>query len=106
MSLRLCVKSLALIALSLLTPLAHAIPQIEHWQTSNGVPVYFIEAHDLPMVDLRLTFDAGSARDGAKPGTAMLTNGLLAEGAGGQTSQQLAEQFDAVGARFGNGVSR
>ena len=92
--------------LFLFTSPAHAIPQIEHWQTSNGVSVYFIEAHDLPMVDLRLTFDAGSARDSAKPGSAMLTNGLLAEGAGGQTSQQLAEQFDAVGARFGNGVSR
>lgn len=104
--LRLCVNSFIFLASALLAPTAHAIPQIQHWQTSNGVPVYFIQAKDLPMVDLRLTFDAGSARDGARPGTSMLTNGLLAEGAGGQTSQQLAEQFDAVGARFGNGVSR
>ena len=99
-------SGVGLSVLFLFTSNAHAIPQIEHWQTSNGVLVYFIEAHDLPMVDLRLTFDAGSARDGNKPGTAMLANGLLAEGAGGQTSQQLAERFDAVGALFGNGVSR
>lgn len=104
--LRLCVKSFVLLASALLTQPAHAIPQIEHWQTSNGVPVYFIQAHDLPMVDLRLTFDAGSARDGSKPGTALLANGLLAEGAGGQSSQQLAESFDAIGAVFGNGVAR
>ncbi|MDQ1362973.1 MAG: zinc protease, partial [Pseudomonadota bacterium] len=102
-SLRLCAKSFALFLLAL--P-AYAIPQIQHWQTSNGVPVYFVEARDLPMVDLRLTFDAGSARDNGKPGTAMLANGMLAEGAGGQSSQQLAEHFDAVGAAFGNGISR
>ena len=75
-----------LLAVILFTQSAHAIPQIEHWQTSNGVPVYFVPARDLPMVDLRLTFDAGSARDNGKPGAAMLTNGLLAEGADGHSS--------------------
>ena len=97
---------LSISAAAWFAPIANAIPQIEHWQTSNGVPVYFIQAHDLPMVDLRLTFDAGSARDASKPGTAMMTNGMLAEGAGGLSSQQLAEQFDNVGAQFGNSVSR
>ena len=56
------------------------------------------------MVDVRLVFDAGSARDNGKPGVALLTNGLLPEGAGGKTAQQLAEQFEAVGANFGNGA--
>lgn len=103
--LRLCVGCLLALCFCLTQP-AYAIPQIEHWQTSNGVPVYFVQARDLPMVDLRLTFDAGSARDNNKSGSALLTNGLLAEGAGGQSSQQLAERFDTVGAAFGNGISR
>ena len=100
------IKYFALPALVLLTQYAHAIPQIEHWQTANGAQVYFVQARDLPIVDVRLTFDAGSARDGGKPGTALLANGLLSEGAGGKNAQQLAEQFDAVGAAFGNGISR
>ena len=53
-----------------------AIPTIQSWQTANGVPVYFVPAPELPMVDVEVVFDAGSARDGDKPGLAMLTNSL------------------------------
>jgi predicted Zn-dependent peptidase len=59
-----------------------AAPQIQNWQTSNGARVYFVEAHELPMVDIQLNFDAGSARDPEqKKGLATLTNSLLDEGA-------------------------
>jgi zinc protease len=85
---------------------ASAVPEIQHWQTANGARVYFVRAPELPIVDLRVTFDAGSARDGDKPGLALLTNGLLAEGAGGLNADQLAEIFDNRGAEFGNGSLR
>jgi Predicted Zn-dependent peptidases len=52
---------------------AQAAPKIEYWTTANGLRVYYVPAPELPMLDLRLVFDAGSARDGAKPGLAMLT---------------------------------
>jgi zinc protease len=54
------------------------------------------------MVDVRIVFDAAGSRDGALPGLAMLTNGLLAEGAAGKDAQQLAEGFESVGAQFDN----
>ncbi len=79
-----------------------ASPQIEHWQTSNGARVYFVASEDIPMLDVRIVFDAGSARDEI-PGTALMANGLLAEGAATDSSQVLAEKFEAVGAVFGNG---
>lgn len=41
----------------------NAGPDIKHWETSRGVRVYFVESHELPMVDLQLVFDAGSVRD-------------------------------------------
>ena len=34
----------------------YATPEIQHWQTSNGAKVLFVEAPDLPMVDIRVVF--------------------------------------------------
>jgi len=87
---------------------ALASPEIQHWKTQNGAEVYFVPSNDLPMVDVRIVFDAGSARDSENKnvlaGTALMTNGLLAEGAAGDDAQILAEKFEAVGAAFGNGA--
>lgn len=83
-----------------------ASPDIEHWTTKNGARVYYVHAPELPMVDMRIVFDAGAARDGADPGLAILTNGLLAEGAGGLTANDLAKRFESIGARFGNSAHR
>ncbi|MCW9047381.1 MAG: insulinase family protein [Gammaproteobacteria bacterium] len=84
-----------------------ASPDIQHWQTKNGADVYFVASNDIPMVDVRIVFDAGSARDAEMgkelSGTAVMTNGLLSEGAAGDDAQVLAEKFEAVGASFANG---
>ncbi len=80
--------------------LLYAIPDIQTWQSSNGAKVFFVQTTDLPMVDVRMVFDAGSARDNGLSGLAALTNGLLAEGAGGKSAQQLAEDFESVGAEL------
>ncbi len=83
-----------------------AAPAIEHWLTDNGARVYFVAAPGLPMVDIQLTFDAGSARDEKKKGVAHLTNSLLDEGAGELNADQIAEKFDGLGAEFGTGSYR
>jgi len=82
-----------------------AAPKIENWTTSNGLRVYYVAAPQLPMMDLRLVFAAGSARDGTKPGLAMLANDMLNKGAEGLNEDQLAEQFESVGAVFSSGTS-
>ncbi len=77
-------------------------PNIQHWQTSKGTPVYFVEAHELPMVDIQITFDAGSARDPQSlKGLASLTNSLLAEGAAGLNADEISYEFERLGANFG-----
>lgn len=83
-----------------------AIPTIQHWQTEKGARVYFVPAHELPMVDVEVTFDAGSARDNSKAGLATLVNGLLNEGAGGYSADHIAEQLDKLGAQFDHDVTR
>ncbi len=93
---------LIFICLFLFSQNTWAVPEIQHWQTKNGARVYFLPAMGIPMVDVRIVFDAGSAHDNGKSGVASLTNGLLSEGAAGETAQQLAEKFEAVGAQFSN----
>lgn len=101
------------IAAALLLPLllfltysAAAAPKIESWNTSNGAKVLFVAAADLPIVDMRVVFDAGSARDGATPGISRLTSALLTEGAGDWDANQIAERLESVGAELGSGALR
>jgi zinc protease len=85
---------------------ANAAPDIQHWQTRNGVRVYFVPAAELPIVDVRVVFAAGSARDDGKPGLAQLSNGLLSEGADGLDADAIAQGFEGLGAQFGSGIDR
>lgn len=78
---------------------------IEHWQTEQGARVFFVRTDSLPIADIVVGFDAGSARDGKQFGLAALTAGLLSEGAGKWNADQLAERFESVGANFGASVS-
>ena len=86
--------------LLLFTAIAQAGPEIQHWQTSNGARVYYVPAPVLPMVDIRVIFDAAGARDKI-PGVAMMTNGLLEEGTGTMDADAIADAFASVGAQFG-----
>ena len=85
---------------------AQAMPAIQHWMTENGAGVYFVPAPELPMVDVRVVFAAGSARDAALPGLAGLTNGLLDKGAAGLSADAIADRLEGLGAQLGSGSLR
>ncbi len=83
------------------TPLS-ATPELLHWQTTKGAKVFFVEAHELPMVDIQVTFDAGSARDPLdKKGLAAITNSLLADGAASLNADEISYEFERLGANYG-----
>lgn len=88
------------------TAVAHSGPKVESWQTERGAKVMFVQAPDLPMVDVRVVMDAGSARDGALPGLAKFTNAMLSEGAGEWDADALAERLEARGIELGTGSLR
>ncbi len=88
-------------------PTARAVPPIEHWQLANGARVYLVSAHELPMVQLRVVFDAGSSRD--PPGQRGLGNLLvqmLSQGAAGIGVDAIAEGFERLGAEFSAAADR
>lgn len=82
-------------------PLQVNLPTIEHFITDNGTPVAFVRTTNLPMVDISLYFNAGSARDEAiKPGgfgLASLTASLLDQGTTAHTEDELAELTEQLG---------
>ena len=79
---------------------------IQAWNTAEGARVLFVEARELPMFDLRVTFAAGSSQDGATPGIASLANAMLNEGVAGKDVTAIAQGFEGLGADFGNGSYR
>ena len=98
--------SLAILAAGLAPRLAGATPAIQTWTTSNGARVLFVAAPEIPMLDLRISFNAGSARDGDSPGLASLTAAMLDEGADAWNTDAVADRLDRVGASLSAGVDR
>ncbi|WP_440996128.1 M16 family metallopeptidase [Arhodomonas sp. SL1] len=87
-------------------PTLASMPEARSWDTGSGTTVLFVEAQELPIVDVRIAFDAGSARDGDRPGLARLTSELLLEGTGERDAGEIARGFEQVGARVSTGSER
>lgn len=88
-----------LLCLGLLAQAAFAGPRIDHWMAPSGARVYFVENHDLPIIDVEIDFAAGSAYDPAgKQGLASLTHTLLDLGVAGMDETLLASRLADLGA--------
>lgn len=92
---------IAIISL-LLSLQAQAEVKIQHWQTDTGAEVYFVENHDLPIIDISTNFAAGSARGTkAKAGVPGLTRHVMTLGAAGMTDEEISKRLADVGAILG-----
>ena len=86
---------------------ALAAPDIRHWSLDNGARVYFVETHQIPMVQFTVGFDAGSARDPRSlRGLARFVSDMIEEGAEGMDSDMIAKELESVGAQYSNGNGR
>jgi len=80
---------------------AQAILPIQHGQPAGGARVYFVENHDLPMLDISVEFPAGAGHDQrAKSGAAGLVQRLLKSGTDGMGEDEIARRLDDVGAQL------
>ena len=80
------------------TPAVH-VP-ITRWTTAEGLRVMWSRNTQLPLLDVRLVFDAGAAREGDQAGVAAAVSSLLDEGTTTRSAQQVAEGFEQIGANF------
>ena len=101
------IKAVGVAALCCLSTLAFATPNIQHWQSTSGAKVLFVENHDIPMLDVEVTLQAGSSFDTAdKSGVASMTHGLLDSGADGLSEDDISRGMADIGAQFGGGFDQ
>jgi len=100
---RLLMMSAAMVA-TLVGAQAIAAP-VQSWTTEQGTRVYFIETHTLPIVDVQISFLAGSAFDPSNQvGLASMTASLLDQGAGSRNEKEMAETLADIGAQLNTGA--
>lgn len=73
---------------------------IHHWILSNKTHVFFVRRTEIPMLDAELIFAAGSSHDENQHGLSTLTNAMIGEGANNLSTEQIAKNFENVGAQF------
>ena len=80
------------------------LPPIERRALANGLPVWIVPMHKVPVVDLTLVVRSGSAADPVgKYGLASYTAAMLDEGAGTRSALELADAVDLLGATLSTG---
>ena len=101
------VKAISVAALCCISTFADATPNIQHWQSASGAKVLFVEDHDIPMLDVSVSFQAGSSFDVAETsGVAAMTHQLLDAGADGLSEDDISRSMADLGAQFGGGFDQ
>ena len=78
------------------------IPPIQKRALANGLPVWIVEQHEVPLVQVNLVIHAGSGDDPANGfGLASFTAAMLDEGAGARSALQIADEMEFLGASLG-----
>ena len=82
-------------------PLTVTIPTIQQFKTKAGVPVRFVQTTALPIVDIDLRFNAGSARDGSISNTgfgiANMTATMLTQGSKRLDENEFTRAVETLG---------
>src|SRR5438034_4304303 len=74
------------------------LPQIQKRQLGNGLPVWLVELHEVPVVQVNLLVLSGSATEtGKRFGVASLTAAMLEQGAGSRSALEIADAIDYLG---------
>src|SRR6266850_2842162 len=82
------------------------LPPVKKVTLKNGLTVFVMPTHRVPLVDFRLVARAGSANDPiGKEGLASLTADLITQGAGKRGAKQLAEDIAFVGGTLDAGAA-
>src|SRR2546428_283753 len=78
------------------------LPAIQKRQLTNGLPVWYVELHEVPVVQVNLVVLGGSGDDPAgKYGVASLSAAMLENGAGSRSALEVADAIDFLGADLG-----
>jgi zinc protease len=82
------------------------LPQPAEFTLKNGLKVYLVEAHELPVLSASfLTLGGSEADSPQKPGVAGYTAAMLTQGTTHRSSEQIANDTDLIGATLRQNAS-
>ena len=103
-------KKLLIISLWLMVAAAQASAEFKlnphYFKTSNGTEVVFVNAPEVPMLEVKLAFKAGSAYDEEAFGLSALTTELMNQGNDGLSAAEVADRLADTGAQFHSGSTK
>mgnify|MGYP002629660203 CR=1 FL=1 len=77
------------------------LPSIQKSALSNGLAVWIVEQHEVPLAQINLVIRSGSAEDPiGRYGVGSLTAAMLDEGAGSRSALDLADAIEFLGANL------
>jgi zinc protease len=79
------------------------LPEYEKYTLPNGLTLYLMEQHEVPLVYVNAIFPAGAVWDGEQNGLAALTADALLFGSKNYTKDQIEQSFDFLGASISAG---
>lgn len=82
------------------------VPAFEKFKLKNGLTVYLIEQHEVPVINVSVILPAGAIYDGEKSGLASLTSSALMHGTKNFTKEKLDEEIDFLGASINTSASK
>ncbi len=100
------IKFIFLLIIMFIPNFIKASQEILNYRTNNGIKVLYVKSENIPMIDIKITFDAGSNKDGKLKGLSMLAHNLLDEGTKEMNAEEIASVFESTGAVFHTSVSK
>lgn len=104
-------KILVLFCISLMTIIGiqaqnYQLPDHTKFQLDNGLTVYLMEQHEVPLISVSAILPAGAIYDGSKSGLAQLTAMALKHGTKNYSKAQIDESLDFIGASIAVSASK
>ncbi len=85
---------------------AYQLPAYEKLILKNGLTVYLMEQHEVPLITLSVVLPAGAIYDNDQAGLATMTATSLLYGTKNRTKTQLEEELDFMGASVNTAASK
>ena len=82
------------------------VPAYEKFTLSNGLTVYLMEQHEVPVISVSVIIPAGAIYDGSKSGLASLTASGLQYGTKNYSKTKIEEELDFIGATLDTYASK
>ncbi|HTH51653.1 MAG TPA: pitrilysin family protein, partial [Pyrinomonadaceae bacterium] len=81
------------------------LPAIEKTKLSNGLDLWIVQQHELPIVSMNLVINSGGAIESAeKSGVASMTAAMLTQGTKNRSALEISNSLQAIGAQVNAGA--